>query len=179
MFATPWKASRSTDRDANGREAPGTPGCFISCGYDAENLYLKANYEYNKFVNYPGCTTIGSDEWGKWDGLKFRFKDFEITVFIDGTVLSSDSSLKFDATNSSVKKHGGCGAKGYTTYLAIPLKRFGLDGMTVEALEGKTINFDAVFYNAQYKETRYYEGPSKGDNLAGVIRLGAVDLKKK
>lgn len=179
MFATPWKASRSTDRDANGREAPGTPGCFISAGYDAENLYLKANYEYNKFVNYPGCTTIGSGDWGKWDGLKFQFKDFEITVFIDGTVLSSDSSLKFDATNSSVKKHGGCGAKGYTTYLAIPLKRFGLDGMTVEALEGKTINFDAVFYNAQYKETRYYEGPSKGDNLAGVIRLGAVDLKKK
>ncbi|MBO7206096.1 MAG: hypothetical protein J6W10_00615, partial [Kiritimatiellae bacterium] len=81
--------------------------------------------------------------------------------------------------NSSVKKHGGCGAKGYTAFIAIPLKRFGLDGMTVEALEGKTINFDAVFYNAQYKETRYYEGPSKGDGLAGVIRLGALAPDKK
>ncbi|MBO7309454.1 MAG: hypothetical protein J6V38_07485 [Kiritimatiellae bacterium] len=83
------------------------------------------------------------------------------------------------ATNSSVLKHGGVGAKGYTTFLAIPLKRFGLDGMTVESLVGKTINFDAEFYNAQYKETRYYEGPSKGDGLAGVIRLGALAPDKK
>ena len=141
-------------------------------GYDAENLYIKASYKYNQFVKYPGCTTIGSGNWGEWDGLKFFFKDLEITVFIDGTVLSSDPSLKFDATNSSVKNHGGCGAKGYTVFLALPLKRFGLEGMTVDALVGKTINFEAVFYNAQYKETRYYEGPSKGCNLPGVIIFG-------
>ena len=173
MFVTPWKSSRSIDRDASGRNAPGVPGSWFSVGYDAENLYIKASYKYNQFVKYPGCTTIGSGNWGEWDGLKFFFKDLEITVFIDGTVLSSDPSLKFDATNSSVKNHGGCGAKGYTVFLALPLKRFGLEGMTVDALVGKTINFEAVFYNAQYKETRYYEGPSKGDGLAGVIRLGA------
>ncbi len=179
MFTTPWKAARVIDRDEIGRNSPGVPGCWIYAGYDAENLYIKANYEYNKFVNYPGCTTIGGSTWGEWDGFKFLFKDLEITVFLNGTVLSSDSNLRFDATNSSVLKHGGVGAKGYTTFLAIPLKRFGLDGMTVETLEGKTINFDAVYYNTQYKETRYYEGPSKGDNLPGVIRLGAIDLTKK
>lgn len=172
LFVTPWKASRSLDRDASGRHAPGVPGSWFSVGYDAENLYIKASYKYNQFVKYPGCTTIGSGNWGEWDGLKFFFKDLEITVFIDGTVLSSDPSLKFDATNSSVKNHGGCGAKGYTVFLAIPLKRFGLEGMTVDALVGKTINFEAVFYNAQYKETRYYEGPSKGCNLPGTIHLG-------
>lgn len=179
MFATPWKASRGLDRDDKGRAYTGVPGCWLYTGYDAENLYIKASYEYNKFVKYPGCTTIGSGNWGEWDGVKLFFKDLEITVFIDGTILSSDSALKFDATNSSVKKHGGCGAKGYTAFLALPLKRFGLDGMTLDALEGKTINFDAVFYNAQYKETRYYEGPSKGGGLAGVIRLGAPAPDKK
>ena len=179
MFATPWKSSRGLDRDAKGRGAPGVPGCWIYAGYDAENLYIKASYEYNKFVYYPGCTTIGSGKWGDWDGIKLFFKDLEITVFVDGTVLSSDPSLKFDATNSSVKKHAGCGAKGYTAFLALPLKRFGLDGMTLDALEGKTIKFDAEFYNAQYKETRYYEGPSKGDGLAGIIRLGVPTEVKK
>ena len=179
MLVTPWRAAREIDRDADGRCAPGVPGCWLYAGYDAENLYIKANYEYNKFVDYPGCKTIGSGNWGEWDGLKFFFKNLEFTVFIDGTVRSSDPSFKFDATNSSVLKHGGCGAKGYTAILAIPLKRFGLDGMTVESLVGRTINFDAVFYNAQYKETRYYEGPSKGDGLAGVIRLGAPAPDKK
>lgn len=179
MFTTPWKSSRGLDRDAKGRGAPGVPGCWLYAGYDAENLYIKASYEYNKFVYYPGCTTIGSGKWGDWDGIKLFFKDLEITVFIDGTVLSSDPSLKFDATNSSVKKHAGCGAKGYTAFLALPLKRFGLDGMTLDALEGKTIKFDAEFYNAQYKETRYYEGPSKGDGLAGIIRLGVPTEVKK
>ncbi len=177
MFATPWTVARNFDRDEKGCHAPGIPGCFLYMGYDAENLYIKANYEYNKFVYYPGCTTIGSAEWGKWDGLKFFFKNLEITVFIDGTVLSSDPTLRFDETNSSVVKRGGTGAKGYRVMLAIPLKRFGLDSMTVESLVGKTINFDALFYNAQYKETRYYEGPSKGNNLPGVIRLGAPGSK--
>lgn len=179
MFTTPWRAARLLDRDAEGRAYTGVPGCWLYIGYDAENLYIKANYEYNKFVKYPGCTTIGSGNWGEWDGVKFFFKDLEITVFIDGTVRSSDPSFKFDATNSSVLNHGGCGAKGYTAFIALPLERFGLGGMTLESLVGKTINFDAEFYNAQYKETRYYEGPSKGDGLAGVIRLGVPAPDKK
>ena len=77
----------------------------------------------------------------------------------------------FDATNSFVKNHGGVGAKGYTIILAIPLSRLGIRELDREAVQGKTIPFDAVFFNAEYNETRYYEGPSKGEKPAGVITL--------
>jgi hypothetical protein len=173
-FATPWSAVKWTDRDADGCHAPGTPGCWFSVGYDAEFLYVKANYEYNKFVYYPGCTTIGSGQWGEWDALKFLFKGLEITVFIDGTVVSSDPSLQFDATNSSVRKYPGCGAGGYIAYLAIPLATLGIESGADGALAEKTVNFDLVFYNAQYNETRYYEGPSK-EGLPGVIRFRTAE----
>jgi hypothetical protein len=173
-FATPWSAVKWTDRDANGCHAPGVPGCWFSVGYDAEFLYVKANYEYNKFVYYPGCTTIGSGKWGEWDALKFLFKGLEITVFIDGTVVSSDPSLQFDATNSSVRKYPGCGAGGYIAYLAIPLAALGIESGADGALAEKTVNFDLVFYNAQYNETRYYEGPSK-EGLPGVIRFRTAE----
>lgn len=102
--------------------------------------------------------------------MRFLFKGLEITVFIDGTVVSSDLSLQFDATNSSVRKYPGCGAGGYIAYLAIPLSSLGIKPAAFETLADRTINFDLVFYNAQYNETRYYEGPSK-KGLPGVIRL--------
>ena len=62
-------------------------------------------------------------------------------------------------------------AKGYTIILAIPLSRLGIRELDLEAVQGKTIPFDAVFFNGEYKETRYYEGPSKGEKPAGVITL--------
>ena len=155
---------------------------LIDCGLTniLANGYLLEGYSI-AIMLYDDVLTDGRIELGytRLQGLKFFFKGLELTVFLDGTIHSSDPSFKPDATNSSVLKHGGCGAKGYTAIFAIPLKRFGLDGMTARALEGKTIRFDAVFYNAQYNETRHYEGPSKGD-LAGVIRLGVpVGAKKE
>ena len=98
-----------------------------------------------------------------------------VTAFLGGAVESSDPALKFDAANSSVKGHGGAGAKGYTIFLAIPLSRLGIKELELEGLVGKEIPFDAVFYNAEYNETRYYEGPSRGAKPAGVIALGMPD----
>ena len=92
-----------------------------------------------------------------------------------GKVESSDPEFTFDATNSSVKNHGGVGAKGYTVLLAIPLSRLGIRELDVEALQGREIPFDAVFFNGEYKETRYYEGPSKGEKPAGTIVLTAPE----
>lgn len=171
MFATPWKAVCWTDRDEKGCRAPGIPGCWFSFGFDSENLYIKANYEYNKFTNYKGCKTIGSGKWGEWDALKLIFKGLEITAFMDGTILSSDTNLEFDNTNSLVRNNGSAGASGRTVTLAIPLKRLGFDSISVEELQGKTISFNIIFFNAQYNETRYYESPSNGE-LPGVILLG-------
>ena len=171
MFATPWKAASWTDRDEKGCRSPGIPGCWFGFGFDSENLYLKANYEYNKFTNYKGCKTIGSGKWGDWDALKLVFKGLEITAFMDGTILSSDESLVFDSSNSTVRNNGSAGASGRTVAFAIPLKRLGFDAASAEELQGKTINFNMVFYNAQYNETRYYESPSNGE-LPGVILLG-------
>ncbi len=175
VFATPWKLSRIVDRDEQGRESPGIPGCFLYFGYDAEFLYVKANYEYNKFTYYDGATKVGNGPWGVTDGVRLRFDGLEVTAFLGGKVESSDPSLVFDATNSSVKLHSGCGAKGYTVFLAIPLSRLGIRAAkNTEALRGKKIPFDAVFYNAEYDETRYYEGPSKGTKKpAGTVLLSS------
>lgn len=54
---------------------------------------------------------------------------------------------------------------------AVPLAKFRLDGKKIGALVGRKIPFDTVFYNVEYDETRYYEGPSKGDRTAGSIIL--------
>ncbi len=170
-FATPWKQARDINRDETGRPSPGIPGCWLYFGYDADFLYVKANYEYNKFTNYKGATTVGNGPWGVTDGIKLQFDGFEVTAFLGGKVESSDPEFTFDATNSFVKNHGGVGAKGYTIILAIPLSRLGIKELDLEAVQGKTIPFDAVFFNAEYKETRYYEGPSKGEKPAGTIVL--------
>lgn len=170
-YATPWKQSRWIERDAEGRQSPGIPGCWFSFGYDADFLYVKANYEYNKFVWYAGCTTQNGHEWGVHDAVRLVFDTLEVTAFLDGTVVSSNPELVFDASNSLVKNHGGVGAKGYTVLLAIPLPRLGIRVLEARELAGKTIPFDIVFFNGEYKETRYYEGPSKGGKPAGVLRL--------
>ncbi len=171
-FSTPWRQARAIDRDAAGHASPGVPGCFLYFGFDEKNLYVKVNYEYNKFVYYPGSTKADGHEWGVHDGIKLRFETFDVTVFLDGTVESSDETLRFDAANASVAQHGGPGAKGHTTFVAIPLSRFGLAGKDLSSLEGQKILFDAASYNAEYNETRYYEGPSKGEKPAGVVVLG-------
>ncbi len=171
VFTTPWKQSRMIDRDADGCESPGVPGCWLYFGYDADFLYVKANYEYNKFTNYKGATTIGNGPWGVTDGVRLQFNGFDVTAFLGGKIESSDPALQFDASNSFVKNHGGVGAKGYTIFLAIPLARLGIKELDLEAVQGKEIPFDAVFFNAEYKETRYYEGPSKGEKRAGIITL--------
>ncbi len=175
-FATPWKQSRTIDRDERGRESPGVPGCWLYFGYDADFLYVKANYEYNKFTNYKGATNVGNGPWGVTDGVKLQFEGFEVTAFLGGKIESSDPELTFDATNSSVKNHGGVGAKGYTIILAIPLSRLGIKELDLEAIQGKQIPFDAVFFNAEYNETRYYEGPSKGGKPAGVVVLATPEV---
>ena len=62
-------------------------------------------------------------------------------------------------------------------FLAIPLSRLGIRAAkNVEALRGKKIPFDAVSYNAEYDETRYYEGPSKGTKRpAGTVLLSSPE----
>ncbi len=109
-FATPWKQSRAIDRDADGCESPAVPGCWLYFGYDADFLYVKANYEYNKFVYYKGATTIGNGPWGVSDGVRLQFEGFDVTAFLGGKIESSDPALQFDAANSSLKNHGGVGA---------------------------------------------------------------------
>ena len=167
----PWKNRGVIDRDETGRESPGCPGGAVFFAWDEVNLYVKALYEYNKFMNYKGARTIGPGPWGMSDGLKFVFEGFDVTVFLDGTVVSSDPSLKFGPENLVVKSHGGCGAGGWSMRFAVPLAKFRLDGKKIGALVGRKIPFDTVFYNVEYDETRYYEGPSKGDRTAGSIIL--------
>ncbi|MBO7166987.1 MAG: right-handed parallel beta-helix repeat-containing protein [Kiritimatiellae bacterium] len=170
MFTNPWSSTCWTDRDAHSRTTPGVPGGWFQVGYDAENLYVKAVYEYNKFTYYKGCKTFGSGKWGEWDGFKVTFKGLEILAFVDGKIFSSDSALKFDNTNSITRNTGGAGAGGRSIVVAIPLSRLGLNATTLEEIKGKTVNFNIEFYNVQYKETRYYESPLHGE-LPGVIRF--------
>ena len=153
------------NRDAEGRIAIGVPGATIGCGFDDEFLYLRGYYKYNQFCGYLGSQSLGH-VWGVHDGVKLSFDGFDVDVFTDGTVVSSDGSLHFDTTNSMVRSWGGVGEGQRLFAVKIPLKRLGVDG---KSAEGREIPFNATFYNADHREYKYYEAPEKPGMVAGLF----------
>ena len=61
---------------------------------------------------------------------------------------------------------------------AVALSRGAAKGETNEIVvaDGEYAVTNAVFFNAEYNETRYYEGPSKGEKPAGSIVLTTPEV---
>lgn len=164
-FRSPWSRGVDCNRDAEGRISIGVPGTTIACGFDDEFLYLRGYYKYNQFCGYLGSQSVGH-VWGVHDGVRLSFEGFDVDVFTDGTVVSSDGSLQFDRTNTLVRSWGGVGEGQRLYALKIPLSRLGIDGRTAE---GSEIPFNATFYNADHREYKYYEAPEKPGFVAGLF----------
>ena len=164
-FRSPWSRGVDCNRDAEGRIAIGVPGTSLACGFDDEFLYLRGYYKYNQFCGYLGSQSLGH-VWGVHDGVRLSFQGFDVDVFTDGTVVSSDGSLSFDTTNTTVRPWGGVGEGQRLYALKIPLSRLGIDGRTAE---GREIPFNATFYNADHREYKYYEAPEKPGVVAGLF----------
>ena len=154
------------DRDRNGLRTGGVPGAWVRLGYDDRYLYFDGDYIYNQLSTYDGCITRGH-EWGRHDGVRFRFKGLTVDVFVDGTIASSDPALVFTPTNSYAKYVGGTGAGCATYTFRIPLARLGLDPAT---MVGTRIPFNVIFYNADHDEYMYVEKPG-ADDLTAEISL--------
>ena len=162
------------DRDERGLATPGVPGASASLSFDDENLYVEGGYEYNKFIHYDGSVTLG-DTWGKHDAVRFEFRDFTVTAFIGGGVVSSDPSLILDPSNTYSRLVRSVGDGGARFGFAVPLKRLGVDGRSAF---GKEIPFNAVSYNNDHREYKWFAPPPCKPQLAAgrlVFRPHVVD----
>ena len=110
--------------------------------------------------------------------MRFEFKDFTVTAFIGGGVVSSDPSLVLDPSNTYSRLVKSVGDGGARFGFAVPLKRLGVDGR--RAL-GREIPFNAVSYNNDHREYKWFVPPPCKPQLAAgrlVFAPRTVDLTR-
>lgn len=153
------------DRNAEGLFIGGVPGASVAMNFDDEFLHVSGNYEYNKYVSYPGSKNLG-ETWGENDGIRFFFKDFSVTVFNGKKVVASDPAVGITTSNSTAVLTHSVGDGGSWFSFKVPLARLGLDGKTAI---GKSVPFNAVSYNSDHREYKYFTQPVGKDPACGAL----------
>ena len=168
------QGSFKLDRSKEGYHALGVPGPVhgIVTGYDTTNVYFHGTYSYNALSGYPGSRHNGH-EWGKDDAIRFCFPNgYTATVYFDKNVQAvfSDGQV---ATNSNhcMYHMRGVGDGWIYWAIAVPIEKTGFKPKTAEEMFGKECAFNAITYNGDHDEWRYYMQPNGDDLMTGRLKF--------
>ena len=172
------QGSYPLDRTKDGYYAYGAPGrAHFVTTYDSTNLYFHGNYAYNALMGYKGSRHNGH-EWGKDDCVRFCFENgYTATVFFDQKCKAAFSDGATNtADNACMGFPGGVGDGWVYWAIAVPFEKTGLKNVKTAAdAIGKEIKFNAICYNGDHDEYRYFMQPKGDDILTGRMKFVRKD----